>query len=241
LSKEVECSVTDQVNPQCPVNESTCLVIDEVVTLREEVTGLRQQVRTDSLTGLYNFRHFIGLLGLEMERTRRTLQATALIMVDLDFFKQVNDKWGHDVGNQALVSTAQIMSKATRKLDTPCRYGGEEFGIILPAIDIMTALQVAERMRSLIESTPIMVEGQDIGLTASFGLALYDASQGDIEPERFVERADRCLYQAKEGGRNQVAHEVVDMKSDLSVSHEEKTALSGMFGDFDEDDESWQE
>lgn len=231
--------MTDQANPQCPVNEPACAVIDEVMTLREEVKGLQQQVRTDSLTGLYNFRHFINVLSLEMERTRRTHQATALIMVDLDFFKQVNDNWGHEVGNKALVSTAQILSKATRQLDTPCRYGGEEFGIILPAIDLVTALQVAERIRSLIEATAVMAGGEDIGLTASLGLALYEAEQGSIEPEQFVERADRCLYQAKESGRNQVAHEVVDMKTELSVSQEEKEALSGMFGEYT--DENWED
>ena len=230
--------MTDPTNPLCPVNEPSCVVIDEVMTLREEVKSLQQQVRTDSLTGLYNFRHFISVLDLEMERTRRTGQPTALIMVDLDHFKQVNDTWGHEVGNQALVSTAQILSKATRQLDTPCRYGGEEFGIILPAIDMVTALQVAERIRNLVESTPVIVAGQDIGLTASLGLALYEAEQGYIEPQALVERADKCLYQAKEGGRNQVAHEVLDMKTDLAVSREEKEALSGIFGGYS--DEDWE-
>lgn len=225
----------DQFSPQCPVKETHCSVIDEVVNLRLEVEGLQQQVRTDSLTGLYNFRHFITVLGQEMERTRRTRQATALIMIDLDFFKKVNDTWGHEVGNQALISTAQILSKTTRQLDTPCRYGGEEFAVILPTIDLITALQVAERIREAIDHTPIIIEGKDIGLTASFGLALYEADQVGISAEQFVERADHCLYQAKDSGRNKVCHETVDMKTDLSVSHEEKEALSGMFGGYDED------
>ncbi|MCR8922581.1 GGDEF domain-containing protein [Dasania sp. GY-MA-18] len=223
--------MTDQVNPQCPVNEPSCPIIDEVLTLRHEVQGLQKQVRTDSLTGLYNFRHFSDVLEQEMERTRRSQQATALIMVDLDHFKKVNDNWGHEAGNQALISTAQILSKTTRQLDTPCRYGGEEFGVILPSIDLVTALQVAERIRETIALIPVMVDGQDIGLTASLGVALYEAKQGAISAQQFVERADRCLYQAKEQGRNQVAHEVLERKPELSVSLAEKEALSNMFGD----------
>ncbi|WP_019529095.1 GGDEF domain-containing protein [Dasania marina] len=226
--------MTNQPSPQCPVNEPSCPIIEEVITLRHEVAGLQQQVRTDSLTGLYNFRHFTAVLEQEMERTRRSQQATALIMVDLDHFKKVNDSWGHEVGNQALVSTAQILSKTTRQLDTSCRYGGEEFAVILPSIDIVTALQVAERIRATIALTPVMVAGQDIGLTASLGVALYETQQGSISAQQLVERADRCLYQAKDQGRNQVVHEVLERKPEFSVSLEEKAALSGMFGEYKE-------
>ena len=224
--------MTKPINLLCPVNEPCCEVIDEVITLRKEVDRLKDQVRTDSLTGLYNYRYFITVLGQEMERTRRTAQATALIMVDLDFFKKVNDNWGHDVGNQALLTTAQILSKTTRQLDSCCRYGGEEFAIILPSIDLITALQVAERIRENIEQTPIFVGDVDIALTASLGVALYEFDQAGITPEQLVERADRCLYKAKEAGRNQISHELVDMKTELSVSQQEKEALSGMFGDY---------
>ena len=88
----------------------------------------------------------------------------------------------------------------------------------------------------MVEATPVLVNGEDIGLTASLGLALYESMQGVISPQALVERADKCLYQAKQGGRNQVAHEVIDMKTDLAVSTEEKEALSGMFGNYDDDD-----
>lgn len=228
--------MTDQTIPLCPVEEPLCPVIDELVELRQELVGLTELVRTDSLTGLYNFRHFITVLAQEMERTRRTQQSTALIMIDLDFFKRVNDTWGHEAGNTALVSTAKILGKTIRQLDTPCRYGGEEFAIILPSIDLVTALIVAERVREAIDAAPVLVDGKDIGLTASLGVALFEFSQVDT-PEQLVERADCCLYKAKEAGRNQVAHEVLELQTELSVSHDEKEALSGLFGDANYDEE----
>ncbi len=217
--------------PSCPVGESQCGVIDQVVALREEVAALSEQVRTDTLTGLFNFRHFRLTLEQEMERTRRTMQSTALMMVDLDYFKKVNDTWGHEVGNQALISTAEVIRSTTRRLDIPCRYGGEEFAVILPATDLMTGIQVAERVRAAIEATPVLVNGEDIGLTASLGVEIYTAMQ-DYTPEQLVECADRCLYQAKEQGRNQVCHGTLDMgHTEAAVSDEERDALSDFFGD----------
>jgi len=227
--------VTDQAIPLCPISEPSCAVIDKMVDLRRELIDLQALVRTDSLTGLYNFRHFKSVLNQEMERTRRTNQATALVMIDLDFFKTVNDLWGHEVGNQALISTAQVLNRVTRQLDTPCRYGGEEFAIILPSSDLITATQVAERVREAIESTPIWVEEQDIGLTASLGVALYSVGQADT-PEQFIARADACLYQAKDEGRNKVAQEILEEAEDLSMSFDEKEALLDFFSSDDEEE-----
>lgn len=231
--------MTDQITtllnpdspPSCPVGEPYCVVIDQLLTLQQNVAQLTEQVRTDTLTGLFNFRHFRLSLEQEMERTRRTGQPTALVMVDLDHFKQVNDNWGHEVGNQALVSTAAIVRQLTRRLDIPCRYGGEEFAILLPTTNLITAIQVAERVRKEIEASSLMVDDKVISLTASLGVAIYQAAD-DFSSENFVQKADKCLYRAKHQGRNQVCHDEGEAdRRDVAVSQEERDLLSGFFGD----------
>ncbi len=230
LSPKITSPELDATLPSCPLGESQCQVMDQVADLKKEIDLLAEQVRTDPLTDLFNFRHFRSALEQEMERTRRTTHTTALIMVDLDHFKQVNDRWGHEAGNLALISTAKVLQGITRRLDIACRYGGEEFAIILPATDLMTATQVAERIRDTIESTPVQLEAEVLSLTASLGVEIYTSLQNE-SPEQFVERADQCLYQAKQQGRNQVCHGSLDMGSqEAAVSREERDLLSGMFG-----------
>ncbi len=234
LRSENSTSVDDlSATPSCPVGEPQCLVIDQLQALRTEVAELSEQVRTDTLTGLFNFRHLRLTLEQEMERTRRTDQPTAVIMVDLDHFKQVNDNWGHEVGNQALVATAESIRQTTRRLDIPCRYGGEEFTIILPSTDLLIALQVAERIRLRIEQTEILVDGVDIQLTASFGVDIYRSHQ-DETPEQFIQRADQCLYEAKQSGRNCVCHGSRGLRAASAVSNEERDLLGDFFGGDDD-------
>ncbi len=110
---------------ECPSNQESCEIITELRGLREQVSELSGLVHTDTLTGLSNFRYFMLALEQEMERTRRTGQDTGLIMIDLDFFKKVNDDWGHDTGNKALILAAQQIRAAVRKMDAPCRYGAD--------------------------------------------------------------------------------------------------------------------
>ena len=215
---------------ECPSTQASCEIISELLGLREQVSELSELVHTDTLTGLSNFRYFILALEQEMERTRRTGQDTGLIMMDLDFFKKVNDQWGHDVGNKALILAAQQIRAAVRKMDAPCRYGGEEFAVILPATNAHYTLQVAERIRLMIESTPLVIEEQVIPLTASFGIDIYSASVPG-RAEDMVKRADGYLYQAKQEGRNRVCYAPVEFKEDISsVNQDEKDALFGLFG-----------
>ena len=213
------------------MGEPHCVVIDQLIALQKQVVRLAQQARTDTLTGLFNFQHFRLAIEQEMERTRRTGQATALIMIDLDHFKRVNDNWGHEVGNQVLIATAATLRQYTRRLDIPCRYGGEEFAAILPSTDLLTATQVAERVREAIESTPVVVDEHAIRLTASLGVAVYQSAES-IDPKTFIEKADQSLYRAKDQGRNQVCYEeVLAESSDTAISPEEHDILSGFFGD----------
>ena len=205
----------------CPVGESHCILFDEV-------TILRKQVVTDPLTGLFNVRHFRKSLEHELERTRRTGMTTALVMVDLDHFKSVNDTWGHEAGNLVLQTVAQLLQDQTRKLDICCRYGGEEFAVILPSTELMLARQVAERCLNALRNTLIPLESTDLQVTASIGVAVADNSSQTSD--RLIEDADECMYDAKKGGRNQVVSKR-PQPSQSAVSIDERDALRGLFGD----------
>ena len=205
----------------CPVGESHCILFDEV-------TILRKQVVTDPLTGLFNVRHFRKSLEHELERTRRTGMTTALIMVDLDHFKNINDTWGHESGNQVLQAVAQLLQDQTRKLDICCRYGGEEFAVILPSTELMLARQVAERCLNALRETVIPLDETDLQVTASIGVAVADNSAKTAES--LIENADECMYEAKRGGRNQVVSKR-PQPSESAVSADERDALRGLFGD----------
>lgn len=215
--------------PQCPVGESQCQYLTELEHLRQLVSDLEKQVHTDALTSLHNFRFFNEMLPLEMERTRRFGQSMALMLVDIDHFKRFNDQWGHELGNQALVHVAQLINLTVRKLDMACRFGGEEFVIILPSTDLAQAVGVAQRLREIIEATPVENGIHPIAITASIGVDEFKLQHTDT-PEALLKRVDTWLYSAKNTGRNRVAHP--DFHTDtLSVSSAEKEALFGLWPD----------
>lgn len=196
-----------------------------------ELLSLREQVITDPLTGLFNVRHFRSALDIELERTVRTTIATSLMMIDLDHFKQVNDVWGHEVGNQVLKLTAHLIKQVTRQLDIQCRYGGEEFVVILPSTSLLLASQVAERLRQQIEDSEIRVGEQLLKVTASIGLSVRMAHEKGTASD-LIKAADHCLYQAKSAGRNQVCFAGLEPEKEATVSGDEKEALMGMFSDY---------
>lgn len=210
---------------KCPIGAPSCSIIDELASVRTQIRELRAQSQRDELTGLYNFRFFRNALEQEMERSRRSLQPTALIMLDLDHFKAVNDTHGHEAGNLVLKQTAEQVQRHLRKLDLGCRYGGEEFAIILPNTRLPEAIEAAERLRQLRESEPaLLADGSSIKITASFGIALFRGLE-QLGREAFVELADRQLYAAKAAGRNRVcAQKPEDVKA-TEVTMDEKRAL----------------
>lgn len=211
----------------CPVGETDCPVADEVIDLRLKLDELSDLVRTDTLTGIANYRYFQQALEQELERTQRSAQPTSLIMLDIDFFKKVNDCWGHEIGNQALIHIARLVVQTVRKLDIPCRYGGEEFAIILPDTYLRACIPVAERIRQVIAQTPLRVGNRELQLTASLGIATYTHQQ-KTSADELVQLADSYLYQAKDGGRNQVCHP--ELPGIEAVTTEEKQTLSEIFG-----------
>ena len=223
-------SSSDFIALSCPLGDAPCQFLQELQRLREEVDLLKEQVSTDALTGLYNFRFFSDALPLEMERASRSFQPLSLVILDIDHFKAFNDRWGHELGNRALTHVAKLIALTVRKLDFACRFGGEEFVILLPNTDLRQAFSVAERLREMIATTPLVHEQESIIITASLGVDEYRGNHSD-SPEGFIERVDTWLYQAKHAGRNCVKGPVI-APADVSttVTTEEKDALFGAFG-----------
>ena len=222
----IESNVNNAAGNNCPAGDENCPNLSEVQRLRAEVKQLSDLVRTDGLTGLFNFRYFSQALELEMERTRRSGQPTCLIMLDLDHFKDINDVHGHEVGNIVLNHTANLIRKTIRKLDIACRYGGEEFTIILPDTSLRQGVKFANRIRLTIENSPVLVGDMNLGIEASFGVDIYRHGE-QLSEKEFVERVDNYLYQAKEQGRNRVCHPDLDERSEVSV--DEREALQDTF------------
>ncbi len=223
------------VAPECPLLESDCRWLREVQRLRQENRELQSLVTTDTLTGLFNYRYFCQVLDTEMQRTRRTGRPTCLIMIDLDHFKSVNDRWGHEGGNVALRTAARVFRQELRQLDIVCRYGGEEFAVIVPQTGLPMAVAIAERIRRSLEQTPVVFGEAEFSLTASFGVDVYRYTDQD-SPEGFVERVDAWLYRAKEEGRNRVSHPPFQGSGEPGeVSRDERAALFSSAGKTDED------
>jgi diguanylate cyclase (GGDEF)-like protein len=184
-------------------------ILDLERSLKQANEDIRILSITDPLTGAFNRGYLINRLPEELNRARRYKHPLSLIMCDLDRFKQVNDSFGHLSGDAVLKHlTACIKDNLRNGVDWTARYGGEEFFIVLPETDHGGALIVAERLREALASQPCK-EGQDvIKVTASFGVATFDASvQQNVTLEDLIGKADRYLYQAKEAGRNQVRGE----------------------------------
>lgn len=182
--------------------------------------ALREQERlavTDGLTGLYNRRFFEEVLRLETERATRDGGRLALVVVDLDHFKLVNDTHGHQSGDSVLVEVAARLRRALRGSDVLARYGGEEFVMILPGADSETALEIAERCRRALSTDTIRVHsGSRITVTGSFGLACF--ADGRFDVDSLIRHADRALYVAKGAGRDRVMTEAdTDTDTDTPI------------------------
>lgn len=213
-----------QSKPLCPLGDPACAFLNELDQLRAEVKALSALVRTDELTGLFNYRHFMQAMEMEMERTRRSLKPMALIMLDLDNFKIFNDRWGHDFGNTSLVHIARLVTGTIRKLDIACRYGGEEFAIILPDTSLQSGIMLANRLRQKIATSDLHCDDQPVAVTASFGVDVYLPADRD-DPSQFLHRADSWLFHAKANGRNKVCH--APLENHAGVGHDERELLLG--------------
>jgi diguanylate cyclase (GGDEF)-like protein len=172
----------------------------ENVDLHETV---QRQAVTDELTGLFNHRRFQEVMAVEVERARRYGHEMGLIMLDIDNFKQVNDRHGHLQGDLVLRQVARVLRQSSREIDEPARYGGEEMAVALPQTDLEGAYQFAERVRRRIEALelPLPNGAGVLQVTASFGVASLGAA-GDTDKDALVAAADGALYEAKRTGKN---------------------------------------
>jgi diguanylate cyclase (GGDEF)-like protein len=173
----------------------------ENATLHEKV---ERQAVTDELTGLANLRAFHSILEGEIERARRFNTPLALVMLDLDNFKLVNDEYGHQQGDEVLTLVADVLRDFSRDIDAPARYGGEELAVVLPQTDAEGAAQLAERIREAVDrlEVPRVDGGGTLRLQASFGVAALPESA--LDREGLIAAADAALYRAKRAGRNRV-------------------------------------
>lgn len=192
---------------KCPAGISDCRFLERLVALENECRRLRDLSRTDELTGFFNYRHLMEVLDSEMERTRRTGLPVSLIMIDIDFFKHINDRFGHEKGNKVLKWSSRIFRDNIRCIDVPCRYGGEEFSIILPGTPLKGAVNVAERLRKKLSSSPATIDDVEstVAVTASFGVDTYTGRRNKQAVE-FIEQTDNMLLEAKGNGRNQTCY-----------------------------------
>jgi diguanylate cyclase (GGDEF)-like protein len=162
------------------------------------IPGLVEATRVEPKTGLYNMRHFSGVVSQELQRARRFDRPLAVLMIDVDHLRDVNTAHGHVGGDRALKSVAASLLRATREYDVAARFGGDEFCVLLPETELEGALVVAERIRLLVEQT-----GTEPGITVSVGVAAHRG--GGISPDGLIALADRAAYRAKFSGRNTVA------------------------------------
>lgn len=174
------------------------------VTERKQIEAeLQAFATTDFLTQLANRRHFIHQLEIELVRLQRNpKQSAAILMFDLDYFKTINDRWGHNVGDQALRHFSAILRAELRKTDTAGRLGGEEFAVVLSEADLDKATHFAKRIQSELAKTPIVHAGESIFLAVSVGISSLNASDANVEAA--LSRSDIALYCAKRGGRNRI-------------------------------------
>jgi len=161
---------------------------------------------TDALTGLYNRRRFEELMETEVEMSIRHGDTNSLLIIDIDYFKKVNDKYGHPAGDEVLKEVSRLLKVHLRKTDILCRIGGEEFVALCKRADKSAAMRIAENLRIEIENNIVTLDGDDIGVTISIGVATVDKESVDINTDRLYRQADSAVYYSKDAGRNIVTH-----------------------------------
>jgi diguanylate cyclase (GGDEF)-like protein len=178
------------------------LVYANVTDLVQQADKLKELATVDGMTGLFNRRHFFSLAEIEWSRYQRHWRSMSLLMLDIDQFKSINDRFGHDAGDHVIVQIADICRQEKRKSDVVARFGGEEFLLLLPETTLAEAERVAERIRQLVETRDLSVASRAINATISIGVAEANPYMEAIFD--LIKLADQALYTAKNAGRNRV-------------------------------------
>ncbi len=210
LNQALEMGVNDYLTRPIDQNELTARVRTQLRKkryadrLRHNVQLSLEMAITDQLTGLHNRRYMARHLDNLIASSKRSGKPLAFVIMDIDFFKSVNDTYGHDIGDEVLKEFASRIAANVRGIDLACRYGGEEFVVVMPDTDVNFAYTVSERLRQQIEITPIGISRapSELNITISIGIAKTEG-EGD-DAEALLHRADQALYRAKRSGRNRV-------------------------------------
>jgi two-component system, cell cycle response regulator len=178
-----------------------------IVDLQKELLEANRKLEilsiTDGLTQLYNHRHFQDEMARAFEESARYGRPLSLALIDIDFFKKVNDTWGHATGDIVLKSVARLFLDSIRTSDIAARYGGEEFAVMMPETTLEDALAFAEKIRSAVEASPVQTDAGEVPVTVSIGVSTVPHPRIQ-HPKQLIEDADKSLYRAKKSGRNQV-------------------------------------
>ena len=188
--------------------------LSEVMLLRVcmhaiERKRLQQQVevmaRTDGLTGLFNRREFNRQMEKHLSAANRNGFPLSLTVMDVDYFKEINDQYGHDVGDMALKNIGNLLRLTTRDIDVAARFGGDEFVLLLPYVDLAGTTYCLERVTEQLQAQPLVVNGENVELTLSIGVGMHHTGMNSKE---LFNKADRALYTSKNSGRNQISVEI---------------------------------
>ncbi len=175
-------------------------LLEELEQSHRELKLLASQ---DHMTKLYNRRYFADISVSILDLAKRNNKQFSVLMLDIDKFKRINDTYGHHIGDEVIIALANVLKSTNRKSDIACRFGGEEFLILLPETDLAGAKIIGEKLRKLVEELTVKVEDQNIGFTISIGVAEINLEK-ETDLEAVIQRADEGLYKAKESGRNRV-------------------------------------
>lgn len=192
-----------------PFEEEDMIILHALadqVAIALENAALHQKAITDGLTGLYHHQYFQKRLAEELDRAGRYKHALTLLMIDIDFFKKVNDNCGHVAGDQILHYFSGVLTRNLRLSDVAARYGGDEFAVILPYSSFEDGILVGERLRTAVEA----MEVDGIRISISIGLAFCGENCKDVTPTQMIRLADQALYNAKQNGRNRTEGILVD-------------------------------
>jgi two-component system cell cycle response regulator len=210
LTQALEMGVNDYLTRPVDKNELTARVRTQLRKkryqdrLRHNVQLSLEMAITDQLTGLHNRRYMARHLDSLISNAQKSNKPLAFLIMDIDHFKSVNDTHGHDIGDEVLREFANRISANIRGIDLACRYGGEEFVVVMPDTDVDFAYTIAERLRKSVETTPIEISRAPGALSVTISIGIAASAGGDDNAEKLLHRADQALYRAKREGRNRV-------------------------------------
>ena len=204
--KPMDLAMTDGTVMRCHLavlpGGGRMLIYSDVTDIVRNAQELERLATTDGMTGIYNRRHFLTLADHEWTRARRYGRPVSFLMIDIDYFKSINDNFGHQVGDEMIMHLANLARDCKRDCDVLARIGGEEFALLLPETDLEQAQIVAERLRSEVAANPLAGASRSIPATVSIGVATGAEPMKDVSD--LMKAADQALYDAKRAGRNRV-------------------------------------